>query len=62
MQDAVFQILFLGDNSSWQKVMLKNLYSEIEQFKNGDGFEQIATMLGIPKPKKDRKVVCVENV
>ncbi|OQA31217.1 MAG: hypothetical protein BWY57_02455 [Betaproteobacteria bacterium ADurb.Bin341] len=40
--------------SSWQKVRLKHLGNEIEEFKNERGFEQIAVALGISKPIKQR--------
>jgi hypothetical protein len=40
--------------SSWQKVMLRSLEAEIECFKNQDGFELVARLLGITRPRKLR--------
>ncbi len=40
--------------SSWQKVRLKNLSSEIQIFAGEKGFEQITKALGVPKPLKNR--------
>ncbi|WP_199693761.1 hypothetical protein [Sorangium cellulosum] len=40
--------------SSWEKVRLKGLESEIEPFKGEAGFEQIAKALGVPNPVKLR--------
>ena len=41
-------------SSSWQKVRLRPLESEIEQYKNENGFAQIAKSLGVSKPLKKR--------
>ncbi|MEK7786385.1 MAG: hypothetical protein AAB658_13325 [Chloroflexota bacterium] len=40
--------------SSWQKVRLKNLEREIEPYAGEAGFEQIAQILGIAKPVKQK--------
>ncbi len=44
-------------NLSWQKVRLRGLEEEIEQYKGEKGFEQIAQVLGIPKPLKERGAI-----
>lgn len=43
------------NSSSWQKVCLKHLDTELEPFKNDLGFEQIALALGIPGPRKNKE-------
>jgi hypothetical protein len=40
--------------SLWQKVRLKKLENEIQQYAGEVGFEQIARMLGIAKPLKQK--------
>jgi hypothetical protein len=41
-------------SSTWEKVRLKKLEDQIQIFKNEKGFEQIASELGIPRPRKQR--------
>jgi hypothetical protein len=38
------------DTTSWEKVLMRGL--DIEQYKNQDGFEQIARALHVPYPEK----------
>lgn len=48
-------------SSSWQKVKLRKLESQIEPFKNGAGFELIAEKLGISMPTKDRSLFACDD-
>ena len=41
-------------SSTWQKILLKKLQGEIEQYKNENGFELIADAVGIAKPVKNK--------
>lgn len=41
-------------SSTWEKVRLKKLEDEIQPFRNEEGFEQIATALGVSRPQKIR--------
>jgi hypothetical protein len=47
--------------STWQKVKLRNLAKEIEQFKNYTEFEQIALALGIERLRKSARVEVEED-
>lgn len=38
--------------STWQKVKLRNLDDEIQQFRDDRGFELIAQALGVPRPQR----------
>jgi hypothetical protein len=58
-QEPTFYTLtpaFIEDNyysrSKWEKVTLRGLDQELEPFKNERGFELIAKVLGIPKPRR----------
>jgi hypothetical protein len=42
--------------SSWQKVRLRNMETELEMYKGEAGFEQIARCLGVPKPVKNKSL------
>lgn len=44
-------------STSWQKVRLRGLEAEIEQYKGEKGFEQIAQALGVTRPTKECSVV-----
>jgi hypothetical protein len=41
-----------NSSSSWQKVLLKKLQTEIEPFRDEAGFELIAEALGVEKPTR----------
>jgi hypothetical protein len=51
---AFVQTHLVDVDSAWPKLKLKSLQDQIEPFGGEDGFELIARMLGIPKPRKDR--------
>jgi hypothetical protein len=46
-------------SSSWQKVNLRGLEAEIEQYRAEEGFEQVAQALGVTKPVRERNIVTV---
>lgn len=41
-------------SSSWQKVRLRGLDADLEQYKNGTGFELIAKALGVTRPLRTK--------
>lgn len=48
-------------SSTWQKVRLRHVGPELEQYKNGVGLELIAKALGVPRPRKLRGGNAVES-
>ena len=41
--------------SSWEKVLLAGLDTELKPFAGGTGFELIASALGVPRPRRTAK-------
>lgn len=57
-----FVISHYEPKSGWEKVSVRGLTTEIGPYKNEAGFEQIAEMLGIPKPtRRSLKVLEAEE-